>query len=104
MGENIKNILGWVAMLGGPTLFAFIAWCITIVKQIRILMKAQKAQMRSQLLKQFHEYEAAGFVREEDLEDWENQYQAYHKLVGPNGVLDTRRDTLLRMPNSPTHN
>lgn len=101
MGEDIKNLLGWIALFGGPTLFAIIAWCISIAQKINILMRAQKAQMRSQLLDQFHKYEAVGFIREEDLADWENQYQAYHKLVGPNGVLDARRDVLLKMPTSP---
>ena len=32
------------------------------------------------------------------MEDWENQYQAYHSL-GENGILDSRRAELLKLPN-----
>ena len=32
------------------------------------------------------------------MEDWENQYKAYHSL-GENGILDSRREQLLQLPN-----
>ena len=32
------------------------------------------------------------------MEDWENQYKAYHSL-GENGILDSRREQLLMLPN-----
>lgn len=64
-------------------------------------MKAQKAQMRSQLLKDYYFYKERGYILPIELDDWENQYQAYHELVGPNGVLDDRRLVLMKLPNSP---
>ena len=39
-----------------------------------------------------------GWISEEHMEDWENQYQAYHSL-GENGILDSRRAELLKLPN-----
>ena len=80
----------------------FYEWGKSIVndisKQLHILAKAQQAQMRNQLLEQFHFYVDSGWISEEHMEDWENQYQAYHQL-GENGVLDSRRDILMRLPN-----
>lgn len=61
-------------------------------------MKSQQAQMRSQLLDQYHKYMDQGFITEEQLEDWENQYQSYHEL-GQNGILDARRTQLFQLPN-----
>lgn len=102
--NNVSNIIGWFTILGVPTIFTMTAWCvkkcISFAKQLSILMKAQKAQMRSQLLNQYYIHEEKGWIRIEDLDDWENQYKAYHDLVGPNGVLDKKRDILLGMPNS----
>ena len=47
---------------------------------------------------QYHFYMDDGWISEEHMEDWENQYQAYHSL-GENGILDSRRAELLKLPN-----
>lgn len=65
-------------------------------EQIKTLMNAQQAQMRSQLLKDYYTYKQRGYVYESELEDWENQYQAYHSL-GANGIMDRRRETLFNL-------
>ena len=58
--------------------------------------------MRSQLLNQYKIYINRGWIDLEDLDDWENQYQKYH-MLGANGVLDSKRDALLKLPNTPTN-
>lgn len=98
------TVVAWMGMLGIPSIFAMSAWCIKscikYAKQINILMKSQQAQMRTKLLELYHKYKDAGYITEEQLEDWENQYQAYHSL-GQNGILDARRQELFRLPNHP---
>ena len=102
MKEQLKEIIAWLGMLGIPSIFAMTAWCIRscmhYTKQLKILAKAQQAQMRSQLLEQYHFYVDDGWISEEHMEDWENQYNAYHTL-GENGILDSRREELLKLPN-----
>lgn len=98
--ETLKNILTWTSALGLPTIVAILVWCIKQGQKVAILMSAQQAQMRTKLLELYHKYEKRGYITEEELEDWENQYQAYHSL-GKNGVLDSRRDRLLKMNNIP---
>lgn len=102
------TLLGCVALmasLGFPTIFALTMWCVKackrFFKELTILQKAQKAQMRSQLLEQFHKYERQGWISEDDLLDWINQHKAYHELVGDNGVLEARKDALINMPSYP---
>lgn len=101
--ERLSKIVSLLALFGIPSIFTIVMWCFSecrkYAKQIRILMQAQQAQMRSQLLVQYHKYVQQGWISEEDMEEWENQYQAYHAL-GKNGVLDKRRDTLMDMPSS----
>lgn len=102
MNESVKEFVAWLGVLGIPSIFTMTVWCIKAcahyTKQLRILAKAQQAQMRSQLLKQYHDYMDAGWITEEHMEDWENQYKAYHSL-GENGILDSRREDLLKLPN-----
>ena len=113
MSSAVIKFITWMGMLGIPSIFAMTAWCIKrcvqYTKQLKVLAKAQQAQMRSQLLQQYHLYMDAGWISEEHMEDWENQYQAYHSL-GENGVLDSRRSELLKLesrnnfPNSALNN
>ena len=102
MNGEIKEIIAWLGALGIPTIFAMASWCIKCcvqyTKQLKVLAKAQQAQMRSQLLEQYHFYMDSGWISEEHMEDWENQYKAYHSL-GENGILDSRREQLLQLPN-----
>ncbi len=99
----LTKVVTYLGALGVPSIFAMTMWCIRCClqysRQLKVLVKAQQAQMRSQLLEQYHFYMNDGWISEEHMEDWENQYQAYHSL-GENGVLDKRRDALLELPNS----
>ena len=101
--ENLSKIVSIFGIIGIPSIFTIVMWCFSecrkYANQISILMKAQQAQMRNQLLEQYHRYIQQGYISEEEMEDWENQYQAYHSL-GKNGVLDSRREKLLSLPNS----
>ena len=100
--DNIKIISTWFQILGTPTIFGLSAWCVRkcigFTKDLKILHSAQKAQMRSQLLEQYYLIKERGFVWSDELDDWMNQYTAYHALVGENGVLDARKDELKHFP------
>ena len=102
-GEGLKNVCYWLALLGVPGVFTMCLFLLkTIIKDIRngiILQQAVKAQMRSQLLHQYDKYMEQGYIEQIYLDDWINQYNAYHKLVGPNAVLDARKEDLLHLPN-----
>lgn len=74
--ERTMIILNFIAVLGFPTVFAMVAALARRTKkyseQIKTLMNAQQAQMRSQLLKDFYKYKERGFVYEAELQDWLN--------------------------------
>lgn len=104
MSSAVKEFVSWLGILGIPSIFTMILYCIgyckKYTKQMKVLAKAQQAQMRSQLLEQYHRYIKDGYISEEHMEDWENQYQAYHSL-GENGILDSRRETLMKLHSVP---
>ena len=101
--EKVRVVASWLAVLGVPSIFTMIAGMIVAIRKsvhhIDILQKAQKAQMRSQMLKQYEEYKEQGYIEPIYLDDWMNQYKAYHELVGDNVVLDARKDELIHLPN-----
>jgi hypothetical protein len=51
------------------------------------------------MLKQYEEYMKQGYIEQIYLDDWLNQYDAYHHLVGNNAVLDARKEDLIHLPN-----
>ena len=100
--EGLKTVIYGLARLGVPGVFTICLFLIksimNAIQDINILQKAQKAQMRSQMLRQYDEYMAQGYIEQIYLDDWLNQYDAYHHLVGPNAVLDARKEDLVHLP------
>ena len=98
--EFFNKTLYVFGLLGIPSIFTVMVFVLRKVqadaKQLKIMMAAQQAQMRSQLLKDYYHYVNRGFIYESELADWENQYQAYHSL-GANGIMDNRRQRLLNL-------
>lgn len=86
-----------MGVIGLPSVCAIAGYMISIGRRINILMKAVQAQMRDNLMRQYHKHMKSGFISEDDLKEWENQYQAYHAL-GQNGIMDKRRNDLLNLP------
>ena len=98
----MENVLTWMGIIGFPTIFSMTLWCVKkcvgFNKKFKILMQAQQAQMRRDLLNDYHGYMQQGWIDDGDLETWINAYDKYHEL-GINGVLTARRDELLKLPN-----
>ena len=101
MREYFIQAVTLLGLIGIPSIFSMTMFCIKkcniYTKQLAILMKAQKAQMRAQLIKDFDEYIKRGWISNIELDEWMNQYEAYHVLQGPNGVLDNRKNKLLEL-------
>lgn len=104
---NMKETLEIIALIGVPSLFTVCVYFIRVshqtMKRLSILMQAQQKQMRRDLMCDYHKFMADGFISDEDMDTWESSYQAYHSL-GVNGIMDTRRDDLLRLPNEKPQN
>lgn len=68
------------------------------VKTDLILVKrGTQATCRNDLEEMFAIAEKQGYCSNEDKQKFESTYQAYHQL-GKNGVMDVKREKLLKMP------
>lgn len=98
--EGLRTVASVMALIGVPSLFAcssyFIKACIKFSKKIDILMNAQQKQMRRELTMDFHKYMDEGHIDDDDLNMWEEAYQAYHAL-GKNGIMDSYRQELIKL-------
>lgn len=103
--RELIDIVTYMGILGIPSIFTMTIFCIKkcnqYTKQLIILMSAQKAQMRAQLLKDYALFYDRGYILDVELQEWSNQYKAYHELVGNNGILEDRYQQLIRLPNTP---
>lgn len=101
MSDTMKEIASWLGFFGVPSICVISGWCakacIGFSKKLKILMTAQQDQMRGQLLERFHIYNNRGWITDEELKQWESEYQSYHAL-GENGIIDDRRQQLFRLP------
>ena len=74
MSEKIMELITWLGALGIPSIFAMTVWCIRCclqyTRQLKVLAKAQQAQMRSQLLEQYHFYMDDGWISEDPMVDY----------------------------------
>jgi len=88
-----------VSIIGIPSLITLFKMMYNANHRIKILMVAQQKQMRRDLMEDYHRYKEQGWISDDDLETFEEGYQAYHSL-GKNGVMDAKRDELLALPNT----
>ena len=101
MLQRSVEVIKAMSLIGIPTICAILCGVFKALtdqsKKIQILMDAQQAQMRRGLVQDYYSFKKAGEISQRDLDDWEAQYQAYHAL-GANGVLDSIRDDLFKIP------
>ena len=97
---NLRNLLDAMALIGIPSVFACVVWMgkklLLFGRDMRILMNAQQKQMRRTLMIDYHKYMDADKITDEELDLWEEDYQAYHSL-GENGIMDSRREDLIKL-------
>ena len=100
--DLFRNIVYILTVIGVPSLItsAGLCWkaCRRFSTKIDILMNAVQKQMRESLMNKYHFYMKQGWITDDDLIEWEASYQAYHSLA-INGIMDSKRDDLMRLPN-----
>ena len=70
---------------------------LPIKEDLVLVKKGTQATCRNDLEEMFAIANKQGFCSNEDKQKFESTYQAYHSL-GNNGVMDAKREKLLKMP------
>lgn len=82
-----------ISIIGFPSVFAILAaaW-----HKITVIQRAYQISVRDRLMQIYHKAVDNNCISDDDAEMFEALYQAYHAL-GPNGVMDSRRDQIQKM-------
>lgn len=90
---GILGILGIPAALAGVLKIAF--------NQIRGIKLGVKALLRAQMISEFNMWEDRGYAPIYARENFQNLWEQYHAIKGPNGVIDDIHDRFLDLPTEP---
>jgi hypothetical protein len=86
-------ILGIPAIFAGVLKIAF--------NQIRGIKLGVKAQLRAQMISEFNIWEGRGYAPIYARQNFQNLWEQYHAIKGPNGVIDDIHDRFLDLPTEP---
>ena len=101
------NMYQWLCVLGLPALSALCAGTlIALFKRRRSQSKATrlgiKALLRSQMISEYtRHYEERGYASIFIKDNFQNIWEQYHAIKGPNGVMDDIHDKFMRLPTEP---
>ena len=104
------NTYQWLCILGIPALSALVAGAlIALFKRKRSQRKATrlgiKALLRSQMISEYtRHYEERGYASIFIKDNFQNIWEQYHAIKGPNGVMDDIHDKFMRLPTEPPAN
>ena len=80
-----------LSLIGIPSIFAMVCALGGMLKRqgdkIKILMDAQQAQMRRDLIEDYYKWEKSETIPERDLTSWVAQYNAYHHAAVLQGAV-----------------
>lgn len=98
---DILSNFGIIAFLGGT----FTAALKVVFAQIRGIKLGVKALLRAQMINDYNEFvEKRGYAPIYAKENFQNCWEQYHAIKGPNGVMDDIHDKFLRLPTEPPTN
>lgn len=94
---DILRDLGVIAVVG-----AFLIGTLKIVfSQIRGIKLGVKALLRAQMIGDYNKFMERGYAPIYAKQNFQNCWEQYHAIKGPNGVMDDIHDKFLRLPTEP---
>ena len=93
------NLYQWLCIFSVPTLLAGILG--TLWRQIRGVRMGVKALLRAQMISDYNKWTERGYAPIYAKQNFENCWEQYHALKGPNGVMDGLHNTFMTLPTEP---
>ena len=101
MTYEILCDLGIIAFLGG----IFTVALKTAFVQIKGIKLGVKALLRAQMISDYNEFvEKKGYAPIYAKQNFQNCWEQYHAIKGPNGVMDDIHNKFMRLPTEPPTN
>lgn len=89
--------LGIIALFGG----ALVLVLKTVFAQIKGIKFGVKALLRAQMIGDYNKFMEKGYAPIYAKQNFQNCWEQYHAIKGPNGVMDDIHDKFLRLPTEP---
>lgn len=90
------NLYQWLCLLSVPTLLAaFFKYILSQIKGVRL---GVKALLRAQMINDYNKWHDRGYAPIYARQNFENCWEQYHALKGPNGVMDDLHAKFLSLP------
>lgn len=90
------NLYQWLCLLSVPTLLAAIfKYILSQIKGVRL---GVKALLRAQMINDYNKWHDQGYAPIYARQNFENCWEQYHALKGPNGVMDDLHSKFLSLP------
>ena len=90
------TVYQWLCLLGIPALLAAIVKYI--LAQIKGVRMGVKALLRAQMINDYNKWMERGWAPIYARQNFENCWEQYHRLKGPNGVMDDLHDKFMQLP------
>ena len=87
-------------------LFALVGSVLTVTikivfSQVKGIKFGVKALLRAQMLNDYNTFMERGYAPIYAKENFQNLWEQYHAIKGPNGVMDDIHNKFLRLPTEP---
>lgn len=89
--------LGLLAVVGG----IIVATIKIVFSQVKGIKLGVKALLRAQMISDYNLFMERGYAPIYAKENFQNCWEQYHAIKGPNGVMDDIHDKFLRLPTEP---
>ena len=95
------TVYQWLCVLGVPAILA--ALFKYVLLQIKGVRMGVKALLRSQMINDYNKWSERGYAPIYAKQNFENLWEQYHAIKGPNGVMDDLHAKFMLLPTKPTH-
>ncbi len=101
------TVYQWLCLLGIPTIIlgilgALVALFKLVFSQIKAMKLGIKALLRAQMISEYRiHHDELGYASIFVKENFQNCWEQYHAIKGPNGVMDDIHDKFMRLPTEP---
>ena len=97
------TVYQWLCIFSAPAVLAGIA--LYLFKQIQGVRLGVKALLRAQMIADYNKWhEDRGYAPIYAKQNFENCWEQYHRLKGPNGVMDDLHEKFMQLPTENTKN
>lgn len=93
---NEITVYQWLCLLGVPAILA--AAVKYLLNQIKGVRMGVKALLRAQMISDYNKWGERGYAPIYAKQNFENLWEQYHAIKGPNGVMDDLHVRFMALP------